>query len=242
MTKITAPAAGYNATSTYGNTTLLFQDGVAITDNLPDGVRQYLLQNGYTVDGEQVEQPAPPEPIDSRTLTEVQVGSSLRDGAVDPQPGDFLGPVNAGKGDPHGPDLVNPGIHAEGERIVRPGPVGGADQQDAAEKVHAEALLIDQKPVDQVDSLAGPDYLVREADGLVDDTNLGELGLSDPASVDVKDGDAAADQEPVDGAPKGNASRDDWVAYARAQGAPEEQLADDGSGLSRDELRAQYGA
>jgi len=44
----------------------------------------------------------------------VQIGAPLRDAAVDPQPGDYLPPVNAGlpgpDGDPHGPNVVAPGI------------------------------------------------------------------------------------------------------------------------------------
>lgn len=42
--------------------------------------------------------------------------------------------------------------------------------------------------------------------------------------------------------PKGNASRDDWVAYARSQGATDADLVDgDGNELGRDEIRAKYG-
>lgn len=41
-----------------------------------------------------------------------------------------------------------------------------------------------------------------------------------------------------DDRPAGNASRDDWAAYALAQGADEADV----EGLSRDELREQYGA
>lgn len=45
-----------------------------------------------------------------------------------------------------------------------------------------------------------------------------------------------------DEAPKGNASRDDWVLYAIGKGATDEEVAavEDG-GSSRDELRAKYG-
>ena len=50
-----------------------------------------------------------PMPIDPRTLEDEQVGTKLRDGAVDPKVGDFLGPSNAGEDNPHGPTVVNPG-------------------------------------------------------------------------------------------------------------------------------------
>lgn len=43
--------------------------------------------------------------------------------------------------------------------------------------------------------------------------------------------------------PSGNASRDEWVEFARASDAPEEELASkDEGGLSRDELRDKYGS
>lgn len=47
---------------------------------------------------------------------------------------------------------------------------------------------------------------------------------------------------PADGEPKGNASRDEWAAYATTKGAPDEETkpVEDG-GLSRDDLKAKYG-
>jgi len=42
--------------------------------------------------------------------------------------------------------------------------------------------------------------------------------------------------------PAGNASRDDWVAFARLMGASDEDLVDaDGKDLGRDQLREKYG-
>lgn len=70
-----------------------------------------------------------------------------RDGAVDPLPGDFLGPTNAGAagqlGNPHGPSVVSPEVHAsQGAHPVTPGPVSStAATQDAAEKAHLAASL-----------------------------------------------------------------------------------------------------
>lgn len=81
-------------------------------------------------------------PVDPRTITDQQVGTPLRDGAVDPRPGDFLGPTNAGAegelGNPHGPTVVNPGLHAlQDVRPVRPGAVSDdPETQDAAEDEH----------------------------------------------------------------------------------------------------------
>ena len=83
-------------------------------------------------------------PLDPRNLEDQQVGTRLRDGAVDPRPGDFLGPTNAGAegelGNPHGPTVVNPEIHAmQDNRPVRPGPVSDdADTQSADETEHLQ--------------------------------------------------------------------------------------------------------
>lgn len=71
-----------------------------------------------------------------------------RDGAVDPLPGDYLGPTNAGAdgalGNPHGPSVVSPGIHAEqGARPVRPGAVSGTPATQSAEET---AHLVEVQP------------------------------------------------------------------------------------------------
>ena len=222
---------------------MLFKDGTAEVDDLPDSVRAYMLRAGYTVGGQQLDQPEPAEVPDSREVGGRQLqGTELRDAAVDPDPADFLAPVNAGEADPHGPLVVAPGIHAEGERVVKAGPVLPGKLQEAGEKRLAEKLLVDGEQVSTPD---GGDF---KAD------NLGALQLSDPLSAEV--GAKAAElgivsdaADPrltpggLEGEPKGGAKRDEWVEFARSQGAPEEQLADpkDG-GLSRDELRAQYGS
>ncbi|SMX76758.1 hypothetical protein [Brevibacterium antiquum] len=77
-------------------------------------------------------------PIDPRTLEDEQVGTKLRDGAVDPKVGDFLGPSNAGEDNPHGPTVVNPGLHAlQDVRPVRPGAVSeDPTTQDTEETTH----------------------------------------------------------------------------------------------------------
>lgn len=51
--------------------------------------------------------------------------------------------------------------------------------------------------------------------------------------------EAEVDEPVVDEAPKGNASREDWAAYAKSKGAPDEETAD--GGLTQTELRAKYG-
>lgn len=72
-------------------------------------------------------------------VTPTRVGTPLRDAAVDPRPGDFLAPSNAGAagvlGNPHGPHVVSPGLHGdESVRTIRPGAVGTApDPQEADE-------------------------------------------------------------------------------------------------------------
>lgn len=91
---------------------------------------------------------------DPRDVTVTQHGTPLRDAAVDPEPTDFLPPVNAGKvgedGNPHGPNVVAPEIHAsQGTRPVRPGAVF-ADPvvQSMAESAHAAEHVLGQLPPD----------------------------------------------------------------------------------------------
>ena len=87
-------------------------------------------------------------------VTPTRVGTPLRDGSVDPKDGDFLGPLNAGLegegGNPHGPNVLNPQIHAgDGIRPVRPGAVSAdASQQDADEKQHLRDHLGIEAPAD----------------------------------------------------------------------------------------------
>lgn len=92
---------------------------------------------------------------DPRNLPNVRHGSTLRDSAVDPQETDFLPPVNAGlegeAGNPHGPNVYAPGIHASNQfRPVRPGEVSGdpATQSDE-ESAHASEHLA--PPVEEPD-------------------------------------------------------------------------------------------
>jgi hypothetical protein len=142
MTKVQSPIEGFTGDTVFGSTTLKFKDGVADAKDAPEGVLAYLRGKGFTVDGKTVDQPEAPEPVDSRDITETQIGTKARDAAVDPQPEDFLPPVNAGKADPHGPKVVAPQIHAAKEQPVRPGVVSDdADTQSAAESEHAAEAL-----------------------------------------------------------------------------------------------------
>lgn len=85
---------------------------------------------------------------DPRGLTVTQHGTPLRDAAVDPADTDFLPPVNAGlegeDGNPHGPNVIAPGIHAgDGPRPVRPGPVNpDPATQSVEESAHAETHVL----------------------------------------------------------------------------------------------------
>jgi hypothetical protein len=254
--KITAPDQAHlpgEFQTSIGATALTFHDGEAEYDGeLSPGVQSYLLQAGYKLDGTaakaaRLESDDTPVggTVDARDITTVQVGTPARDGAVDPRPEDFLAPVNAGEADPHGPEVVSPGIHAEGERVVAAGPVLPGQEQEATEKRLAEKLLVDNEPVS---TPTGGDFKVE---------NMGELGLSDPLSAavgaELAEGQTGAEltadahderRDRLEGEPKGGAKRDEWVEFARSQGAPEEQLGELGTegALTRDELRAQYGS
>lgn len=148
MTKIKSPIEGYNGSSTFGSTTLVFTDGEADAKDIPDGVLAYLREKGFGVDGKTVDQPDAPAVVDSRDIVEEQVGTKARDAAVDPKPEDFLPPVNAGKADPHGPKVVAPQIHAAKEQPVRPGDVADDNAvQEKAESEHAAENLVAEPAV-----------------------------------------------------------------------------------------------
>lgn len=151
MTKITSPVEGFTGKTSFGPLEVEFEDGKATVEDLPDGIRAYMLRTGYkvgskqgeaitTLDGNSISE----QPVDSRGLSVPQVvGTPLRDAAVDPKSEDFLAPTNAGEADPHGPEVVSPEVHAsQGVRPVKGGEVhvDDADAQDAAEKAHTEAV------------------------------------------------------------------------------------------------------
>lgn len=185
MPTITAPAKTPGKVSTYfGPYNITFEDGVAEFDgDLPDGLVAYLYAQGYDVDGEHADPVEPPAATDSRDHEDpVVVGSPLRDAAVDPQPEDFLAPVGAGDGDPHGPDVVAPGIHATAPGPIVPGTVGSADYQDGKESAVAEAVLVDNRPATEVatglGALAKVEYDKTGQDGLaaeVEDNDLADV-------------------------------------------------------------------
>ena len=145
--KIKSPIEGFTSKTYVGPLVLDFENGVAEVDEktVPAGVLGYLQQQGFTVDGKtakpaELVTPDAPQPtvVDSRDVVDEQVGSKARDAAVDPQPEDFLPPVNAGKADPHGPKVVAPQVHATPEQPVRPGDVSDDNAvQEKAESEHA---------------------------------------------------------------------------------------------------------
>lgn len=81
-----------------------------------------------------------------------------------------------------------------------------------------------------------PPKVIAEADAEAPgETAMRALSLS------ADEGDDELFDTPIP-EPAGNASRDEWAAYAHEQGAPESETAPlDAGGLGRDELRAKYG-
>lgn len=206
--KIHSPAEGYTANDRYGDVVLEFKDGVAEFDgDLPAGIRQYLAGAGYGL-GEDATAPEKPEaPADPRDIEDGTLGTKLRDAAVDPQPEDFLAPLNAGEGNPHGPEVVSPEIHASGPAGIKPGNVFVEDpeKQEAREKEYAQARLIDGATAAEANEAAVPDI-----------NDFGPLGLSDPGSVEQ--GAVETDTKPAKADNKAA-----WVDYAVEQGAEREE-------------------
>lgn len=168
------------------------------------------------------------QPIaDPRDVHTTRQGTPIRDAAVDPRPGDFLSPVNAGQANPHGPEVVAPGIHAHGAKPVLPGDVSDPKRQEQRETELAERTLAGDEPV--------PDVVAELADGALDR----KVDAADPdAEANTRGQGAALAAAPATGGdrPKGNASQEAWADYAVSQG----MTRDEADALSRDELRDRY--
>lgn len=171
MAKVEAPNKDYNGP---GPGDAVFENGVAEVDD--ENALNYYRGAGYTVSGK-VDNPVDeaPEPPDPREVGDEVLGTRLRDAAVDPQPEDFLAPLNAGEANPHGSQVVSPEIHASGPAGIRPGEVFVEDvaKQEKRESEFAEARLVQRVTAAKAIEQEIPD---------LDDR--GELGLSDPGSVD----------------------------------------------------------
>lgn len=144
MAKITSPVEGFKGTVAG----VTFDDGKGETDD--KAALAYFRRHGYGVGQSKPKQPeGPGEPADPREVSTRRVGTPVRDGAVDPRKGDFLGPTNAGKANPHGPLVVSPEVHGSGPTPIHPGDVhvDDPDAQNKQETALAEATLVDQQDV-----------------------------------------------------------------------------------------------
>lgn len=179
MAKVEAPNKEYNGPGPGGAT---FENGVADVED--ETALNYYRGAGYKVSGKVDNPIESPEPPDPREVADEVMGTRLRDAAVDPEPEDFLAPINAGKENPHGSKVVAPEIHASGPAGIRPGEVRVEDpaKQEKREKAFADARLIQHKTAEDAVKAEVPD---------VDDR--GDLGLSDPGSTEA--GKAAAKEE-----------------------------------------------
>lgn len=109
-----------------------FRDGEAETDD--PGALSYFQRKGYTIDGQEPEEPAAPEQVPVQP--EVRIGSPLADAAEQSNPDGFLPPVDTGEGQ------VSPQVHDE--EVPKAGIVGGdvaddLDRQEADEQAAAAA-------------------------------------------------------------------------------------------------------
>lgn len=243
--KVYAPNEAY--AGTVGD--IRFERGVAEIDRDHPSM-SYFERKGYGigkpvkgdvgVPADKLEPTVDGEPIDARDYAEsTMVGSPLRDAAVDPHPGDFLPPTNAGHANPHGPQVVAPGIHGVGPAPIRPGEVfvDDTDRQAAEETALAEAVLVEGEPATSV---------AVEFDA---DKNMGKLGLSDPGSVamgteaakevakEERAAAAAAGTTAGSEAPAKSANKADWVDYAVSRG----MARDEANALKKDVLVQRFG-
>lgn len=231
MAKIKAPNSEYSGT--IGD--VRFVDGEAETDN--QAVINYCRTAGYEVDGSTDTENPPatrPEalPPDPREHTDEVLGTRLRDAAVDPKPGDFLPPTNAGAegelGNPHGPHVVAPGIHASETGPIVPGPVGDPDTQQDRETRVAERVFVDNEDVPTVTQEAGEEVGQPAPTGE-------QIAAEKSEHAEKVEANRA---ETSEGAPRGNASLDAWVTYSMS--VDPELTEEAARELGRDSLRERY--
>jgi len=205
--KIYAPNKDYSGSSAG----VQFDKGVGELDTKAEGslaAYNYFQRAGYGI-GKPPE-PEAPEELDARDWAEPHVvGTPLRDASVDPKPGDFLPPTNAGQANPHGPLVVAPGLHAVGPKPIRPGTVGTAEgsaaanpsnpnqltPEEAAELAHRDVQHQEREELALTQAVlveGQPATTVAEGGPHVED--MGPLGLSDPGSVEAGQLAAAAVQ------------------------------------------------
>lgn len=222
MAKVEAPNSKYDGTGPGG---VVFVDGVGETDD--EAALNYYRSAGYTVSGKLETEPVDPEPLDPRDVSNIQLGTALRDAAVDPEPTDFLAPINAGQDNPHGSNVVSPEIHASGPAGIRPGEVYVEDvtKQETRESEFATARLIDGDTMAAAVAIEVPDLDER-----------GDLGISDPGSADA--GRKAAQDAEDGGKPTKADSKAAWVDYAVSIGADR----DEAEAGTKQQLVDTYGA
>jgi hypothetical protein len=186
VTVIYSPEEGYTGPGPAG---LHFENGRAETDNAM--VVRYARKAGYGIDEEASAQDAPEQP-DARDFAEAeQIGTRLRDAAVDPRPSDFLPPTNAGEADPHGPLVVAPGIHAAETGPIHPGDVhvDEPELQEAQETALAEAVFVRGEDVTEATRAAAtaevdrPAQSATKGDWVDYAVSVGELSREDAEAM-----------------------------------------------------------
>ncbi|WP_345535822.1 hypothetical protein [Phytohabitans rumicis] len=86
-----------------------FVEGVAYVDNGHPFLAYVRCSGGYDVERvDQVPADYAAALAELRALGSFRLGAPTRDAAVDPRPGDYGVPVNAGKANPHGPHVIAP--------------------------------------------------------------------------------------------------------------------------------------
>ncbi|MBM0275327.1 hypothetical protein [Micromonospora tarensis] len=224
MARIEAPDPSYNGR--IGD--VEFKDGVATTDNR--AVIQYCQGAGYKVSGKTLNLRDEAEVPDPRHLDDGALGTRLRDAAVDPREGDFLPPTNAGQANPHGPEVVAPGIHAvAGPGPIVPGPVGRLEQTEGGGQV----VITDTAEQQRRETTAAEQVFLQRRSVPEVTTELG-AAVGQPAP---EASEQPAEQQPEP--PAGNASQADWADWVIATYPDLDK--DAVRAMKRDDLRAEYG-
>lgn len=149
---VSAPVADYSGVVAG----VSFTDGKGEVEAGNRGALDYFRRNGYGLGGDDPTPAEPEAPVDSRDLPGIVAQPPSNDAAVvtdagGPDSDAFLPPANAGEADPHGPEVVSPGLHAVGPNPLVPGEVSpdAAKQEKKETAAAVEALVRGERPSEQ---------------------------------------------------------------------------------------------
>jgi hypothetical protein len=204
---VRAPQGDYTGTSCG----VVFEQGVGYAAELAPGALAYFRQTGYEVTQggkgpERVPASVHPDGGPGGRAPASRDAAVLGKQAAGPNSDAYLPPVGAGQGlDPHGPEVVAPGLHGVPPGPILPGAVAPRGDLDPADPEHTEQVEAEQAEALETQERRETDAAQRILAG--DDPNdAAALVLPEGASLPRKKEELAALAEQLGLDPSGTAS------------------------------------